>query len=68
VIVMATTRCPQCGDLKQFPLHDFKIRRWKQEGEPIQRVFPELSTEDRERLISGTCPKCWDSMFPEETF
>lgn len=24
------------------------------------------SMDDREFLISGSCPKCWDEMFPEE--
>ena len=31
-----------------------------------QQAFPELPTEIREQLISGTHPKCWDEMFSDE--
>ena len=29
----------------------------------VQRCFPDMSAENREMLVSGTCPACWDSMF-----
>lgn len=29
----------------------------------IQFIFPELSYELREQIISGTHPECWDAMF-----
>lgn len=28
----------------------------------IQFIFPELSAEIREQMISGTHPNCWDEM------
>ena len=34
------------------------------EGELIQDALPELSSGERELLISGTCGDCWDEMFP----
>lgn len=47
-----------------------KIRAWD-EAHPIKRgliqnVFPELSREDREFLISGITPEEWDAAFSEE--
>jgi hypothetical protein len=39
--------------------------KW-QEGALIQDALPELSSGERELLISGTCDYCWDEMFPEE--
>lgn len=57
--------CPFCGDKKTFELPAEKLLLW-QMGEKIQHVFPELSRDDRERLISGTCPKCWNKMFGDE--
>jgi hypothetical protein len=39
--------------------------KWE-EGELIQDALPELSSGERELLISGTCDDCWDEMFPEE--
>lgn len=29
-------------------------------------AFPTMSAENREVLISGTHPSCWNEMFPEE--
>jgi len=40
--------------------------RWKIDGEYIQNVFPEEPADIREWMISGTHPRCWDEMFPEE--
>jgi hypothetical protein len=39
--------------------------RWKQ-GELIQNVFPELSVEQREFLISKHTPEEWNAMFAED--
>lgn len=56
-------RCTICGDT--HTIHDVPIEgytRWVF-GELIQRALPELSANDRELLISGICPTCWDEMF-----
>jgi hypothetical protein len=34
--------------------------------ENIQDIFPELSKEDRERLLTGICPHCWNVLFNQE--
>tara|TARA_R100000234_G_scaffold111958_1_gene85289 strand:+ start:456 stop:695 length:240 start_codon:yes stop_codon:yes gene_type:complete len=41
------------------------VRRWKQ-GELIQNVWPNMSSDDREILMSGFTPAEWDMLFPEE--
>lgn len=38
---------------------------WKG-GAYVQDAFPTLSVDERELLISRTCPVCWDDMFAEE--
>ena len=40
-------------------------REWQQ-GKHAQHAFPYLSADDRELLISRTCGKCFDEMFPED--
>lgn len=55
-----------CGARAVFHLPTDRFVRWKLKGELIQDVFPEYSADVREWLVSGTCPKCWDLMFPEE--
>lgn len=43
-----------------------KYYDWKH-GALIQDVFPELSKEQREFMISGTTPAEWHKFFGEET-
>ena len=55
---------PPCVMCKQFSLvrvvrSDFD--RW-QVGELIQVAFPEMLVDDRELLINGTHPECWEKM------
>lgn len=54
-----------CGSSETITLTDSQFNRWEQ-GEHIQNVAPELSEDQRERLISGTCATCWDEMWSEE--
>ncbi len=60
-----TTHCPLCHATKDFDLDLDAWIKW-QGGQRIQRAFPPLTADDRERLISGTCPSCWDRMFGED--
>lgn len=60
--ITVTAVCPMCGDVKFFSLPADGFRAW-QGGELIQRALPDLDANDRERLISGICPACWDKMF-----
>lgn len=55
-------RCPMCGKVHTVTVNDADFEKW-QSGVSAQNAFPYLSTDEREILISGTCPKCWDSMF-----
>lgn len=59
------TVCPRCGDEKEFLFTKEEFARF-QTGEHVQNLFPAMSVDDRERLISGTCPTCWDIMFKDE--
>ena len=42
---------------------------WKawRSGELIQDALPELSADDRELLMSGTCGPCFDNFFPPDS-
>lgn len=60
-IAVATT-CPMCGDTAILSLSEAGYKAW-QNGAVIQRALPDLDADDRERLISGICPICWDKMF-----
>ena len=55
-------RCPMCGKVHTVTVNDADFEKW-QSGDSAQSAFPYLSADEREILISGTCSKCWDSMF-----
>lgn len=59
-------RCPWCKEDPSYMLLDpRKVKRW-QGGEYVQNVWPEMDVDQRELLITGTHPACWNAMFPEE--
>ena len=61
-IVVETPRCSVCGATSQFTLDYNRFLRW-QNGGLIQNVFPEMSKEDRETLISGTHGPCFEKLY-----
>ena len=54
--------CWKCDVVTDVPVLDSELKEW-QDGELIQIAMPDLNTDDRELLISKTCPKCWNELF-----
>ena len=64
VITLVAT-CPFCKHKNEILVYEDDFIAW-QNGELAQNAFPYLSADDREMLISGICPTCWDGMFGGE--
>jgi hypothetical protein len=64
-MISVTKKCPGCFQAVTIEVDKDNYFRWKG-GELIQRAFPELTPDQRELLISGTHPECWDKMFADE--
>jgi len=64
-MLVATKPCPVCNQRSQLTVNEEAYFAWRN-GALIQNVMPELSADNREILISGTHPKCWDKLFGEE--
>lgn len=60
--ITVVTACPFCGHANEVEVNEMDYFDW-QDGELAQNAFPYLSDDEREMLISGICPKCWDEMF-----
>ena len=56
--------CLRCGETTVIRANVFDVVAW-QNGELIQDVLSYLSDDERELLISKTCGKCFDEMFPD---
>ena len=50
---------------REIPVMPEQLRSWE-EGALIQRAMPNLSTEDREFIISGITPEEWREAFGDE--
>ena len=48
-----------------IPVRRVDLTRWR-EGSNIQVAFPEMPKDQRELLITGTHPACWDAMFADD--
>lgn len=59
------TRCPFCGKFTIITVKTVDFVLWM-DGENAQQAFPYLSPNEREALISGICPDCWDKMFSDD--
>ena len=57
--------CPFCGKYHEVMVSEADFFAW-QDGELAQNAFPYLSADEREILISGICPACWEATFGEE--
>lgn len=60
-----TRPCLGCNTSATFTMTEEQFNRFKA-GEKVQDIFPDWSDGDREMLISGTCPPCFEEMFPED--
>ena len=60
--VCVITRCPFCGRGNEVEVNEEDYWDW-QDGTLAQDAFPYLASEEREMLISGICPDCWNSMW-----
>jgi hypothetical protein len=54
-----------CGQRSTLSLDGETIKRW-QDGALVQDAFPYLTAEERELLITGTHPACWNKMIAAE--
>lgn len=55
--------CVSCGirHIVTVPTEGYKD--WLEGRKKIQHALPSVSEDDRELLMSGICPACWNQMF-----
>ena len=60
--VCVMTQCPFCGRGNEVEVNEVDYWDWD-DGMLAQDAFPYLSADEREMLISGICPTCWEKTF-----
>lgn len=56
--------CFLCRKVSRVEVEEHDFYKW-QKGMLIQEAFPYLNDDQRELLMTGTCPKCWAEMMKE---
>lgn len=64
LIRVQTQACLSCGETSVVTVDRHGFNQWCFQGEFIQNAFPDMSAEDRELLLTGTHPKCWNEFLP----
>lgn len=57
--------CIHCQTVYELELNPQALMEW-QGGKFAQDAFPDLTSGQRELLISGTCDTCWNRFFPND--
>lgn len=65
MLITKTSMLSNSVSTRDLPVTQSQIELWEAGG-LIQDVMPELSSEDREFIMSGVTPEEWDSVFSEE--
>ena len=60
--VTIVTVCPICNRINEITVREADVLLWNA-GALVQDAFPYLSADEREMLISGICPDCWENLF-----
>ena len=55
--------CPFCGQTHNVQVREADYVMWEFANWSAQDAFPYLSADEREMLISGICPTCWEKTF-----
>ncbi len=62
-MIIISTSCPFCGEEHEILVNEQDYCAWMDDELALRDAFPYLSAEEREMLMSGICPTCWDSMW-----
>jgi hypothetical protein len=57
-----STMCPICGETHEINVYATDLAAYMN-GALVQDAFPYLNADEREMIISGICPRCWDKMW-----
>jgi hypothetical protein len=64
-----TKPCPVCGKsetLNLSPTEHEAYLKWERKELKVQQAFPNWTADQREMLMTGTHPACWDILFPPD--
>lgn len=64
-LVTIHTKCPVCGVSDDIKIPQQGFEDYFGKGMHIQKALPDLTADQREKIITGTCDSCWKEMFKD---
>lgn len=61
--ITIVTECPICHHANEVMVNEEDYFDWAFDGALVQDAFPYLTDDEREMLVSGICPICWEKTF-----
>jgi hypothetical protein len=58
--------CYHCGESNEIILDFTAFMRWYNGDGLIQDIWPNLTGDERELILSGIHPECWNRMFAQD--
>lgn len=65
-VVATTPPCPGCGEQGSLEVEEFPYLMFLL-GTKVQEAFPGMAPAEREQLLSGFHPACWDIEFSDDS-
>jgi hypothetical protein len=62
MVTVVCRPCAVCGKQAEVSMTADQFGRWLA-GEHVQNVLPSMPAPERELLISGTHPACWNKLY-----
>ena len=59
-------KCLHCGEDNNIYVEPTDYLDWSTKARFVQSIWPTISAEEREIVISGTHPACWNEMWPDD--
>ena len=59
MIKVQSKPCPRCGERSELEVDEISLMKY-QAGMKVQDAFPDLTPGEREVLMTGYHPACWD--------
>ena len=62
-MIRLAIKCPHCSKINNIYMSKKKYDEYINQKDLIQNIFPDITPQEREILISGICPDCWNEIF-----
>lgn len=62
-VITVITTCPLCGSINEVTAPEHAVFAWALCGVRVQDALPMLTPDEREMLVTGIDPTCWEQRF-----